>query len=268
MLIGTLAIALYLLTAAALAWRLRHNFERGPGLWAALALGLGAVILHLGDLSLTLPTAQGINLGFFNALSLISSIIVLVLLLSAFRQRVEVLCIPFLALAALSIGLAHAFPTAHILNIGGPWQLQAHILISLLAYSILSIAMGQALLLAYQDYRLRRHRPGGLLRALPALQDMESLLFQLIGLGFVLLTVSLLTGTLFIEDMFARHLAHKTILSIVAWLLFLVLLWGRYRRGWRGKVAIRWTLAAFLTLMLAYLGSKLVLELLLKRGVY
>ena len=95
---------------------------------------------------------------------------------------------------------------------------------------------------------------------------MEQLLFQLIGTGFVLLSAGLLTGIVFLEDVFAQHLVHKTVLSIAAWSIFGILLWGRWRFGWRGRKAIRWTLSGFGVLILAYFGSKLVLELILDRA--
>ena len=99
-----------------------------------------------------------------------------------------------------------------------------------------------------------------------ALEVLEGLLFQLIAAGFILLTVSLGSGMIFINDLFAQHLAHKTILSIVAWLVFGTLLWGRRFRGWRGRVAVRMTLAGILLLLLSYFGTKLVLEVLLERS--
>jgi ABC-type uncharacterized transport system permease subunit len=92
---------------------------------------------------------------------------------------------------------------------------------------------------------------------------MEVLLFQFIGFGFLCLSASLLTGFLYLEDIFAQHLVHKTVLSIIGWVLLAILLFGRFRFGWRGKTAIRWTLSAFAFLMLAYFGSKLVLEFIL-----
>jgi ABC-type uncharacterized transport system permease subunit len=94
---------------------------------------------------------------------------------------------------------------------------------------------------------------------------MEGLMFEMIGIGFALLTLALLTGVLFLEDIFAQHLVHKTVLSICAWGVFAILLWGRWRFGWRGRTAIRWTVGGFVFLMLAYFGSKLVLELILGR---
>jgi ABC-type uncharacterized transport system permease subunit len=87
----------------------------------------------------------------------------------------------------------------------------------------------------------------------------------LIAAGFVLLTLSLGTGFLFLENLFAQHLVHKTVLSLLAWLVFAMLLAGRMRYGWRGQVAIRWTLSGFIALMLAYFGTKMVLEWILKR---
>jgi ABC-type uncharacterized transport system permease subunit len=123
----------------------------------------------------------------------------------------------------------------------------------------------QALLLAIQEAHLRNRQPGGIIRSLPPLQTMESLMFQMIGVGFALLTLALVTGILFLQDIFAQHLVHKTVLSIMAWCVFALLLWGRWRFGWRGRVAIRWTVGGFIFLMLAYFGSKLVLELILNR---
>mgnify|MGYP002149488769 CR=1 FL=1 len=106
---------------------------------------------------------------------------------------------------------------------------------------------------------------GGILRGLPPLVTMEALLFQMIGAGFGALTLSLLSGLFFLDDIFAQHLVHKTVLSIAAWTVFGTLLWGRRRYGWRGRTAIRWTLTGFAVLGLAYFGSKLVLELVLQR---
>jgi len=97
------------------------------------------------------------------------------------------------------------------------------------------------------------------------LQTMEALLFQMLAAGFVMQSLSLATGFMFVEDLFAQHLVHKTVLSILAWFVFAILLWGRWRYGWRGKTAIRWTLGGFVSLLLAYLGSKMVLELVLGR---
>jgi ABC-type uncharacterized transport system permease subunit len=178
---------------------------------------------------------------------------------------VENLGIPVFPLAALSIVMLLIYPSRQMITGAENWQLDTHILTSLLAYSVLGLAVIQAILLAIQDRHLHNRQPGGFIRALPPLQVMEALLFQMIAAGYVLLTLALVTGILFLEDIFAQHLVHKTILSIIAWVVFGILLWGRWRFGWRGRVAIRWTIGGFVFLMLAYFGSKFVLELILNR---
>jgi ABC-type uncharacterized transport system permease subunit len=230
-----------------------------------IALGFIALGLHAVMLYSELFTAQGLNLSFFNAVSLAAWTVAALLLISALSKPVENLAILALPLAAITVLLDLRFPGSHLLSEQSGWALRVHVLTSMLAYSLLTLASAQALLLAVQDNHLRRHHPGGFIRALPPLQTMESLLFEMISLGFVLLSVALGTGFAYLDDMFAQHLVHKTVLSIVAWIAFAVLLWGRYRFGWRGRTAIRWTLIGFAVLMLAYFGSKAVLELILER---
>ena len=265
-LIGTLAIALYLISSLLLVVRLVRQ-DTFPG-WARggiLLLALAATALHGAALYPLLITATGLDLGFFKAASLIGWITALLLLLSSLKRPLENLGILLLPMAALTIVLMFAFPSRHELGEQSGWQLDLHILLSVLAYSLLVIAALQALALAFQDRQLRNRHPGGLIRLLPPLQVMEALLIQLIVSGFVLLSAALLTGFFFLEDIFAQHLVHKTLLSMVAWGVFAVLLWGRWRFGWRGRTVTHWTLGGFLFLMLAYFGTKLVLELLLGR---
>jgi len=256
------AISLYLLSGAMLAV---HLFKRGsrPDLHKPLlvSLALIALLLHSHLLYKSLFLPGGLNLGVFNAFSLVSWLIIIMLILTMLRKPVESLGVALFPLAAFAILLELLIPSEHIVNIQGTWQLQAHIIISIAAYSLISLAMFQAIVLYIQDKHLRNHRPGGVIRSLPPLQSMEYLLFQLITFGYILLTIGLIIGGLFLENMFAKHLAHKTILSIIAWVIFSVLLWGRFRYGWRGRKAIQWTLGGFTMLMLAYFGSKMVLEI-------
>jgi ABC-type uncharacterized transport system permease subunit len=262
-----LAIVLYLLTSAALTVRLARA---EPGLTinrtTVLLLGFGGLALHAAVLYPDLITGSGLNLGFFNAASLTALLMVLLLLLTAIRQPVENLGIPILPVAAATVALAVWYPNQKTVIESGAWQLDLHILFSVLAYSLFALAAAQAVLLAIQDQHLRNRHPGGFIRALPPLQLMERLLFQMIGTGYALLSAALLTGFLFLEDIFAQHLAHKTILSITSWVIFGVLLWGRWKFGWRGRKAITWTLSGFVFLVLAYFGSKLVLELILNQS--
>jgi ABC-type uncharacterized transport system permease subunit len=129
----------------------------------------------------------------------------------------------------------------------------------------LSAAAVTAIVLVFLDRKLRTRRVTHLSTALPPLDALEKVMFQLIGSGFVILTLALLTGFVFVTDLRAQHLEHKTILSCIAWVLFGVLLIGRSRYGWRGRPAVLWTLSGFGFLILAYFGSKFVLEYLLGR---
>jgi len=262
---GLLAIVLYLFASGLLLVMLMRSVACTPcQRRLARLIVLIAVSIHASLLYPAIITADGLNLGIFHAASLVAMTTALLLLLASFIEPVENLGIPVFAVAALCIGLTLIFPTPHIITSANSWQLDSHILASLLAYSILGLAVLQAILLAIQDHHLRNRTPGGFIRALPPLQTMESLLFQMIAAGFTLLTLALVTGVLFLEDIFAQHLVHKTVLSIVAWVVFAILLWGRWRFGWRGRVAIRWTIGGFIFLMLAYFGSKFVLELIIK----
>jgi len=264
--IGGLAVLLYLLAGGWLGARLAHagaGATRSKG--GPLALGWSGALLHAMILGQTVFQPAGLNLGFFNALSFTGWLIGVVLLAAAMVRPVENLGIVVLPFDALMLVLGLLFPSERIVADTGQWPLELHILIAILAYSLLALAAVQAVLLAIQDYRLRHRQPGGFLRGIPPLTAMEALLFQMIGAGFILLSITLISGLLFLHDLFAQHLVHKATLSFVAWGVFGVLLWGRWRFGWRGRTAIRWTLSGFVFLLLAYFGSKLVLELILQR---
>ncbi len=260
------AIALYLASGLSIGLRLfRPSGRNKPPRALAIGLGFAAALLHALILYFALHTENGINLGFFNAGSMIAWTVIAILLISSLSKPVENLGIVLLPMAALAVLLEQYFPGQHLLGPDADWPLRTHVLTSLLAYSLLTLATVQAMLLAIQNKHLRGHHPGGFVRALPPLQTMETLLFELIAIGFAVLSIALATGFLYLDDMFAQQLAHKTILSMLAWLVFAILLWGRFRFGWRGRVAVRWTIIGFSVLMLAYFGSKFVLELMLNR---
>lgn len=264
--IASLAVLSYLASASLIGFRLFNpGQEHLPSRSLVLALGFIALLLHALLLVEESLAATGLNLGFFGAISLVAWTVVLLLLLSSLGKPVENLGLVLFPLAILSLGLDAYFPPTRLLHESASLGLKLHVLVSMLAYGLLSLASVQAVLLAVQDRHLHRRHPGGFIRALPPLQTMESLLFEMIAAGFLLLTLSLGSGLMFLEDMFAQHLAHKTILSITSWLVFGTLLWGRFQFGWRGRTAIAWTLSGVLVLMLAYFGSKAVLELILKR---
>jgi len=260
------AITAYLCATLCFTLRLfRGDQFRIPLRPVGLLLGFVGILLHGLLIYRNIVTHSGINLGVFNAFSLIAWTILLLLLTSSLRKPVENLGIVLMPMAALAIFLESRYVSVHlILTESTPVGLTIHIIVSILAYSLFTLASVQAVLLAIQDHYLRKRHPGGFIRALPPLQTMESLLFEMIAAGFVLLTLALVSGFTFLEDMFAQHLVHKTVLSIASWIVFGTLLWGRYRFGWRGQKALIWTLSGFVVLMLAYFGSKVVIELILK----
>ena len=171
----------------------------------------------------------------------------------------SLVALPLSVMILLAEGLIDA-PTLEITK--GSTEISIHIITSVVAFGVLSIAGVYAVFVAMIDHLLRKHSFNKLVQTLPALETLEGLLFHLIKAGFAVLTISLVTGLVFVNDLFGQHLAHKTLLSLFAWLVFALLLWGRWKRGWRGRVAVRMTLAGIALLLLSYFGSRLVLEIL------
>ncbi len=267
LLLGLTSIVLYLAATLLLGLRLTTvHFAAAMGRTILAATAIAAVCTHGVLLYQAVVTDAGLSLGFFNATSLTAWVIVLFLLVATLSKPVDNLGIFVLPLAAFTVLMTLLYPSDRVRLEETDFGVEVHIVLSILAASLITIAAFQAILLAYQERHLRQKRPGRLISRLPPMQTQERLLFQMIGLGFFLLSLSLVSGMMFLRDMFAQHLVHKTILSMFAWLVFAVLLWGRWRYGWRGRKAIRWSLAGFVTLMFAYFGSKLVLELILGRS--
>jgi ABC-type uncharacterized transport system permease subunit len=206
---------------------------------------------------------EGINLGLFNLATFIGWVISLFLLITSLRLPLHILFCLVFPLNSLAIFAALLIPDPPVLIVSYNTVL-IHVFISIIAYSILALAMAQALLITCQDYHLKRHQLTSIISRLPPLETMEGFLFQLLISGFLLLTLALITGAFFLEDIFKQHVVHKTVLSIVAWLIFSVLLAGHYFFGWRGRTITRWTLAGFFILAVSFFGSKFVLEVILK----
>ncbi|WP_027159287.1 cytochrome C assembly family protein [Methylobacter luteus] len=242
-----------------------RKFHRGDDNRAPLYLAWAAACAHFAYIAINFHNENGFNFSFVSTASLISLIVVLLLLIAILSKPIEKLGIAIFPVAAIMLGLELSFPEQLRPLHNHNWQMSIHVLTSIIAFSLLNIAALQSILLAVQDQQLKSHPPKRFILSLPPLQTMESLLFQMLGTGVGFLTISLISGFIFIEDLFAQHLVHKTVLSILAWVIFSGLLIGRSRYGWRGRTAIKWTLIGFVSLLLAYFGSKLVLELILNR---
>lgn len=260
MTIVLIATALYLTAAGLLVTGVRR--DAGPArIW--LIPALGAVALHGTTHLLAWRHSGGADLHFFAALSLVGLGMAALTAIVGASGRMAALGVMVFPLAALTLLGYHGY--GHTPAPPLDWPLQLHAWFALLAYATLAVAALLALMLLLQERALRRREFHRWLRALPPLVELETLLFRTIAVGFILLTATLLTGILFVDNLFAQHLVHKTTLSVLSWLAFGSLLAGRWRYGWRGTTAVRWTLAAMALLVLAFFGSKFVLELVLHR---
>lgn len=260
-LLALISIALYIVAAAALARPLLDAGRTTPRRAALIIAGV-AVVLHFAVL---FGIHRGaVDLHFYGALSLVAAVIAALTLIVNLTRPVAALGIILFPLAGLFLAIDEflAPPTAPF-PLG--WQIKLHVAIALVAFSLLAIAAVLALLLAAQERALRTRQLSTWARALPPLTQTESLMFRLIGTGFALLTLTLLSGVLFVHNLRAQHQTHTAILSLIAWIIFGVLLVGRWRWGWRGNRAVRMTLTGMAILLLAFFGSKFVLELILHR---
>jgi len=196
--IGILSIVLYLTSGILLLLKLnsRASVDSLPR-FQLLIPAVIAMLLHGWLIYQGLLTPQGLDIGFYSVLSLVGWLVALLLLSAAFTQPVESLGIFVFPAAALMLGLRQLNPDGYYLSQNLGSGLEFHILISILAYSLLSIAAVQAILLYIQDTHLHKKHPGGFIRALPPLETMETLSFQMIGRGVIVLSISLLRGVFY-----------------------------------------------------------------------
>lgn len=234
--------------------------------WERYAL-LAPLLLHGYTLYLSLFASGGISFGVGSALSSIVWLTALIYWLSGLFYRLGGLQALIAPVAALAVLLPLVLPSLRPLANTELPAFKAHILIAMLAYSLFTIAALHAVLMAVVERRLHHAAMPSVLANLPPLLTMETLLFRVIWVGFILLTLTLLSGVMFSEEVFGQALkfTHKTVFGFISWGVFAALLTGRQLYGWRGRIAIRWTLVGFVLLLLAYIGSKFVLEVILRR---
>lgn len=255
-----LIATVFYLAAASYQWMaLQRKAPVRPSL--VQLLGCAAVINHGLSVWLAMFQPDGVHLGLSEMGVLATLSISLLLLLSSLKKPILNLAIGVFPMSMLALIFAIWGPVSGPSEM--PHGLLSHITTSLLAYSFITIAACQAMLVAVQNYQLKHKHTRGIIQVLPPLQTMERLLFELICAGVLALTLAIASGFIFIENLFAQHLAHKTVLTLMAWLVFAVLLGGHHWMGWRGMTAVRWTLGGTTLLILGYFGSKFALEVLL-----
>lgn len=258
----TSGIAACLFYLAATGLQLQRILKgNGTGVWvkplAAVAITLHGLTAYKGFVNIS-----GYDLGIYPMLSLMSLSISAIVLISSLRRPVDNLLVFVFPIAISTILLQIVLKGDYTPRQDITGGIFTHIALSIIAYSLLTIAAAQALLLSFGDNMLRHHQLV-ILRNLPPLETMEHLMFQMIWAGLVFLTLSIGSGFVFLDDFSGPGLIHHTAITLAAWIVFMVLAWGRYQLGWRGAIASRWTLFGFVLLVLGYFGSKLVIEVIL-----
>lgn len=243
------------------AWRLLHA-PPAPSIRFLLPL---ALLAHGALIYQSMLGYGNIRLGFGNSLSTILWLTALVYWVSSQGAPLVRLQSWVSGLAAASVLGMALFTNTHVIPNSEALALRAHLVVSFLAYGLLAVAALHAVLMTVLEKQL--HRGGFVRDSAPPLLTLEAMLFRSIGIGFALLTLAVISGVFFSEELFGKALqfSHKIVFALLSWLVFGGLLLGRHFRGWRGRTALIWTITGFTLLLLAYLGTQFVLEVLLGR---
>lgn len=225
-------------------------------------LAFTAIAVHGFFLYLLIDTTTTQNLTLFNMMSLTNWLAMMVLLFNSFKRNVTLMMVIIGSFALISSLLGMLYPGESSTKLSGHWASLLHIFSAITSTGLLMLAAVQAILVAFADKRLRSH-PTNLPAFFPPLQSLERFLFQLLLLGFILMSGSLIIALFFLQESFSSQPLHKSVLSSLSWIIFGVLLAGHQLKGWRGTTAAKWTLSGFALLSIGYFGSKLVLELIL-----
>ncbi|TXH00600.1 MAG: cytochrome C biogenesis protein [Rhodocyclaceae bacterium] len=234
--------------------------------WERLVIA-AALVIHAAGLYDALFADIGMRFSFSFALSLMMWLAVLIYWLESFMARMEGMQPMVLPLAAICTILPVIFPNVHLVAHANATGFKLHFLAAMLAYSLLTLSALHAIFMGFTERALHNRSLKRSLSSLPPLLAMESLLFKMLLVGFILLTLTVGSGVFFSEEIFGKALTidHKTLFAFASWGIFATLLIGRHAWGWRGKRALRWTLAGFALLILAYVGSRFVAEVVLGR---
>ena len=233
----------------------------------ALSTAVIAIVSHGIYVALEMKTKSGIDLSFFNVGCLVSLAINIAVLLSSIRQPVHTLFFIVFSIAILTIFSSMLVGTTATPRTNISAELLTHILMSIVAYSILALAACQAAVLLVFEGRLRRRMSLRFVRSLPPLETMETVLFQWLSTGLFLLTIAISSGFIFLYDQFSEHVTqHHTVLSMASWIVYTTIFIGHYFFGWRGNTTSRWILVGFVLLMTGYFGTKFIIEFILVRG--
>lgn len=256
-----LAAALWLIAGAQPA---SADLARGRRV-AGIALAVIALATHAFLLWRGLAAKPGFAMSIAETASAVGfGIAIVAIAASIFKANFAAASAVLLAIAGIVSTATNEGARGFVTTNSG-WELSAHIALSVLAFTLLTVGAALAVVLTLLDRRLHKRRPLGWLSIFPPVEALESGMFNALGASFAVLSLALFSGFFFVEDLLAQNLSRKAALSMLAWICLAVLLIGRWRFGWRGRTALYWTLGSFTLLGLAYFGSKVVLEFILER---
>ncbi|MFT4939839.1 MAG: ABC-type uncharacterized transport system permease subunit [Paraglaciecola sp.] len=261
MLLDILCFSFYVAASAVIVNGLFHH--KGPNRRLSFVLVSAAIGLHLVILNGDIFIEPGQNMSMLNVASLIAWLISVTMLVASFSMPNTILLPVVFGFTSIVVLLNSIVPDSHIMHINVQPALLVHISLALFAYACLGIALLYAMQLSYINMRLKEKKASLLHSSLPPLMAVEGILFKLLLVGTILLSMSLISGFMFLGDMFAKEQAHKTVLSILAWVVFTSMLVGHFKFGWRGKPIIAATILGSVLLTLAYFGSRFVKEVIL-----
>lgn len=259
-----IASLFYVLATSHVLSRLFHH--QGPSQKVTIILSTVAILAHMLMLANSVFTADGKDLSTVNV-SLLTCWVIVVSVTTVSLKFPATLLLPVVYGFAALLTVASLFIPHHILlhSIDVDIALLTHISLSLVAYCILIIATLYGLQFYFIDKRLKRKDLAIVYSHLPPLMVVERQLYQLVNLGTALLSIALLSGFIFLDGMFAQESIHKTVLSFIAWIIFITIVIGHMRRGWRGKIVVIGIMIAAFILTLAYFGSRFIQEIALNK---
>jgi ABC-type uncharacterized transport system permease subunit len=264
--LALIVFAIYSSAGLWLVWGALRKNPRSHGKHVAgLALAILGWFAHGYALCEAVFRGPALALSTTDTVSIVGWVIATIaIIVASWRSRFDFISGSLLIAAGIDAAITNDSSRDFALSQHG-WQLTTHVVLSVIAYALITIGAVFALALSLLDRRLRSHRALGWLSSLPSVEALESGMFQALIAGFVLLSFALFSGFIFVDNLFGQHLVHKAILSCVAWLVLGVLLFGRWRFGWRGQIAAKWAISGYILLVLAYFGSKIILEMILNR---
>lgn len=259
--LAIVAILAYLVSASGLFLRLFNKLDKQTNLF--LGVGVVAVLLHatylFGAFDLSHQHSYSLLL-VCNIFSLFGSVLVLVF----YSISKNLFAVPMVLLFTAFVCLSN-FVFANTNTHSALWTFETflHISLALVSYGILTLATVLTYQYSFLANRLKHHDLSVLALPMPSLNSIENQIVGLLKVGSLSLAVSIVTGFLFMDNFLGSGQAHKTILTIVSFLIFVAVILGHQKQGWRGKIVVSLTTLGVALLTLGYFGSRFIREVII-----